>query len=56
MARGHSVVICDVRDPEAAVAALQQKHAGGTGKVYGETPSHAHVARVGSPHIVLPSC
>ena len=35
MARGHSVVICDVRDPEAAVAALQQKHAGGSGKVYG---------------------
>ena len=35
MARGHSVVICDVRDPEAAVAALQQKHAGGKGKVYG---------------------
>ena len=35
MARGHNVVICDVKDPEAAVAALQQKHAGGSGKVYG---------------------
>jgi len=35
MARGHNVVICDVRDPEAAVAALQQKHASGSGKVYG---------------------
>ena len=35
MQRGHSVVICDVRDPEAAVAALQLKHAGGSGKVYG---------------------
>ena len=35
MQRGHQIVICDVRDPEAAVAALQQKHAGGSGKVYG---------------------
>jgi len=35
MQRGHKVVICDVKDPEAAVAALQQKHEGGTGKVYG---------------------
>jgi len=35
MQRGHNVVICDVRDPEAAVAALQQKHEGGKGRVYG---------------------
>ena len=36
MKRGHNVVICDVKDPEAAIAALQAKHSGpGVGKVYG---------------------
>ena len=36
MKRGHSVVICDVKDPSAAVASLEQKHQGsGAGKVYG---------------------
>jgi len=36
MKRGHNVVICDVRDPSAAVAALEQKHSGpGVGKVLG---------------------
>jgi len=33
--RGHWVVICDVKDPTTAVAALQQKHQGGVGRVYG---------------------
>lgn len=27
--RGHSVVICDVKDPDAAVAALEERHSGG---------------------------
>ena len=36
MRRGHNVVICDVRDPEAAVAALEAKHQDpDAGKVYG---------------------
>uniref|UniRef100_A0A7S2N1X0 Uncharacterized protein n=1 Tax=Haptolina brevifila TaxID=156173 RepID=A0A7S2N1X0_9EUKA len=35
MKRGHWVVICDVKDPSAAVAALQAKHDGGVGRVYG---------------------
>ena len=36
MKRGHNVVICDVKDPSAAVAALEEKHQGpGVGKVYG---------------------
>jgi len=34
--RGHNVVICDVRDPAAAIAALEAKHQGpAAGKVYG---------------------
>jgi chlorophyll(ide) b reductase len=35
MARGHWVVICDVKDPSEAVAALRAKHKGGLGKVDG---------------------
>jgi len=36
MQRGHNVVICDVKDPSAAIAALEAKHqAPGAGKVYG---------------------
>jgi len=36
MKRGHNVVICDVKDPEAAIAALEAKHQGpGAGKVFG---------------------
>jgi len=35
MQRGHSVVICDIKDPSPAIAALEEKHAGGSGKVYG---------------------
>jgi len=37
LARGHWVVICDVKDPEPAVQSLRQKHAGGLGRVYGTT-------------------
>ena len=33
--RGHWVVICDVKDPSAAVASLQKKHEGGLGRIYG---------------------
>ena len=35
MKRGHSVVICDIKDPASAVAALQQKYEGSGAKVYG---------------------
>merc|ERR1719321_183413 len=35
MKRGHSVVICDIKDPGAAVAALEKKHQGGPAKIYG---------------------
>ena len=36
MRRGHNVVICDVKDPASAVAALEDKHQGpGKGKVFG---------------------
>jgi len=35
MRMGHWVVICDIKDPDAAVAALREKHAGGIGRVYG---------------------
>ena len=35
MKRGHSVVICDIQDPQAAVAALEAKHAGSSAKVFG---------------------
>jgi len=35
MARGHWVVICDVKDPSPAVEALRAKHAGGIGRVHG---------------------
>jgi len=35
MKRGHWVVICDVKDPSAAVAALQAKHEGSVARVYG---------------------
>jgi len=35
MARGHWVVICDVKDPAPAVRALRAKHGGGVGRVYG---------------------
>ena len=35
MARGHWVVICDVKDPGDAVAALRAKHADGLGRVHG---------------------
>jgi len=35
--RGHWVVICDVKDPQPAVMALRQKHAGGLGRIYGTT-------------------
>ena len=36
MKRGHNVVICDVKDPSAAIAALEAKHTSPrAGKVYG---------------------
>jgi chlorophyll(ide) b reductase len=35
MKRGHSVVICDIKDPAEAVAILQERHGGGSGKIYG---------------------
>ena len=35
MARGHWVVICDVKDPSDAVSTLREKHAGGLGRVEG---------------------
>jgi len=35
MKRGHWVVICDIRDPSAAVEALRERHAGGLGRVHG---------------------
>ena len=35
MKRGHSVVICDVKDPAAAIAALEKKYEGSSAKVYG---------------------
>ena len=35
MKRGHSVVICDVKDPAAAVAALTKKYEGSSAKVFG---------------------
>jgi len=35
MRQGHWVVICDVKDPEPAVAALQAKHPDGISRVYG---------------------
>jgi len=37
VARGHWVVICDVKDPEPAVMAIRQKHEGGLGRIYGTT-------------------
>lgn len=35
MKRGHSVVICDIKDPAEAVAALQKKYEGSSAKIYG---------------------
>ena len=35
MRMGHWVVICDVKDPAPAVRALEEKHAGGIGRVHG---------------------
>ena len=35
LARGHWVVICDVKDPATAVAALQAKHPDGPSRIYG---------------------
>eukprot|EP00316_Scyphosphaera_apsteinii_P001996 CAMPEP_0119310590 /NCGR_PEP_ID=MMETSP1333-20130426/19659_1 /TAXON_ID=418940 /ORGANISM="Scyphosphaera apsteinii, Strain RCC1455" /LENGTH=296 /DNA_ID=CAMNT_0007314805 /DNA_START=120 /DNA_END=1010 /DNA_ORIENTATION=+ len=32
---GHWVVICDIKDPEAAVESLKQKHQGGVGRIFG---------------------
>ena len=35
MRQGHWVVICDVKDPEPAVAALKAKHPDGPSRIYG---------------------
>jgi len=46
VARGHWVVICDVKDPEVAVQALRQKHEGGIGRIYGCTADVSDVKSV----------
>jgi hypothetical protein len=53
LARGHWVVICDVKDPEPAVQSLRQKHAGGLGRVYGTITDVRRATRC-RPHSVLP--
>jgi len=48
LARGHWVVICDVKDPEPAVMALRQKHGGGLGRIYGCTTDVSSAESVGA--------
>merc|ERR1719214_488398 len=46
MKRGHSVVICDIKDPGAAVAALQKKYEGSSAKIYGTITDVSDAASV----------